>query len=223
MDGQLGRLRPVALWGCTSLHHTQSADTLSLLFADDHPTKRRQSEASELERLDAKRDPDDRDEKDQAPNGIGECKEQPGDEPEKIAHQTAGPNAVRSHRHPAEGPQAEPGELEALHRERDGDDRQAEQDAEDQPSDRGVPSDQNEPQDVADGLHWRRSYEPGSLCRGHAPSDLAVAASEGYCLRADIVVDQAELYGLIDRVANLGRELLEVRRVGESRRVQARN
>jgi hypothetical protein len=38
---------------------------------------------------------------------------------------------------------------------------------------------------------------------------------QGYCLRADIVVDQAELYGLIDRVANLGRELLEVRRVDE--------
>ena len=41
--------------------------------------------------------------------------------------------------------------------------------------------------------------------------------------RTGIVVDQAELYGLIDRVANLGRELLEVRRVGESRRRQARD
>jgi hypothetical protein len=53
-----------------------------------------------------------------------------------------------------------------------------------------------------------------------------VAAFEGKTVMSDgqgtvitgTVVDQAELYGLIDRVANLGRELLEVRRVGESQR-----
>jgi hypothetical protein len=65
-------------------------------------------------------------------------------------------------------------------------------------------------------------------CNGPASPRL-VAAFEGKVVKPDdggtlitgIVVDQAELYGLIDRVANLGRELLEVRRVGESRPQQA--
>ena len=67
-------------------------------------------------------------------------------------------------------------------------------------------------------------------CNGPASPRL-IAAFEGKLVKPDdggtlitgIVLDQAELYGLIDRVANLDRELLEVRRVGESRRVQARN
>jgi len=61
-------------------------------------------------------------------------------------------------------------------------------------------------------------------CNGPASPRL-IAAFEGKVVKPDdgetlitgMVVDQAELYGLIDRVANLGRELLEVRRVGESR------
>jgi hypothetical protein len=65
-------------------------------------------------------------------------------------------------------------------------------------------------------------------CNGPA-SPRVIAAFEGKTVRPDgqgtvitgTVIDQAELYGLIDRVANLGRELLEVRRVDESRRGQA--
>jgi hypothetical protein len=61
-------------------------------------------------------------------------------------------------------------------------------------------------------------------CNGPASPRL-VAAFEGKTVVPDeggtvitgMVVDQAELYGLIDRVANLGRELLEVRRVGDDR------
>jgi hypothetical protein len=60
-------------------------------------------------------------------------------------------------------------------------------------------------------------------CNGPASAHL-VAAFEGKTVTTDqgetlitgVVVDQAELYGLIDRVANLGRELLEVRRVWDT-------
>jgi hypothetical protein len=44
-----------------------------------------------------------------------------------------------------------------------------------------------------------------------------VVPEDGGTVITGTVVDQAELYGLIDRVANLGRELLEVRRVGDNR------
>jgi hypothetical protein len=59
-------------------------------------------------------------------------------------------------------------------------------------------------------------------CNGCASRRL-IAAFDGKTVVDDqdgttitgIVVDQAELHGLIDRVANLGRELFEVRRVAD--------
>jgi hypothetical protein len=59
-------------------------------------------------------------------------------------------------------------------------------------------------------------------CNG-AASPRLIAAFDGKTVVDDqdgttitgIVVDQAELHGLIDRVANLGRELFDVRRVRE--------
>jgi hypothetical protein len=139
------------------LGHTISMSALlryavGVALGDDCPTERCYGESGELKGLDAERDPNDGYEKKQTADGVRQGEQQAGNDPEDVPHETAGPNARSPDRDPAERPECEARKLEALHRERDRNDWQTEQDANNQPADRRLPANEEEPQDVADGL-----------------------------------------------------------------------
>jgi hypothetical protein len=60
------------------------------LGADDLLAEREQRQRHELERLDAERDPDDREAQRHPGDGVAERQEQPGDEPQDVADDASG-------------------------------------------------------------------------------------------------------------------------------------
>src|SRR5262249_4931943 len=142
------------------------------------------------ERLDAERDPDDRDAQDHATDEAVHRQPQPAeDDPDDVADDAQrARHAVRVLDMTAEGPQSEAGQLERLNPERDRDDEDEHHDPGDDEPDGEPDPDEDEPQDVAERLHgapptlscgprprisWLR---PGAVvtvaprCAGGAPS-----------------------------------------------------
>jgi hypothetical protein len=93
----------------------------------DRAAKRCQGETGELKGLDTEWDPDDRDAQDDASNEVSEGQDEARKDPEDIAYQAGTRRIGAPYGYTTEGPEAEAGKLEALHREGNRDDWEAEQ------------------------------------------------------------------------------------------------
>src|SRR5262249_58662704 len=118
---------------------------------DDLRSERHEGDRDQLERLDAERDPDDRDAQDHATDEAVHRQPQPGeDDPDDVADDAQrARHAVRVLDMTAEGPQSEAGQLERLDPERDRDDEDEHHDPGDDEPDGEPDPDEDQPQDVA--------------------------------------------------------------------------